>query len=106
MPPKKQNKSGKEQPILGRVAPEEFVGRGDALRDVVRLAAPEAEERGLLVLAAPSVGASELLRQAYDELFRERTDAIPIYFALTRNEKTVTGAAQQFLQTFLQQLAA
>ena len=106
MPPKKQNKNGRERPILGRIAPGEFVGRSDALEEVVRLAAPGAQERGLLLLAAPSVGASELLRQAYDELFRERSEAIPIYFALTRNDKTATGTAQHFLQTFLQQLVA
>ncbi len=58
------------------------------------------------MLAAPSIGVSEFLRQAYDELFRHHGDAIPIYFALTRNDKTAVGAARHFLQTFLQQLVA
>ncbi|HEX8845542.1 MAG TPA: ATP-binding protein [Pyrinomonadaceae bacterium] len=106
MPPKKQNKSAAERPILGRIAPEEFVGRNDALNEVVRLAAPGARERGLLLLAAPSVGVSELLRQAYDELFNENADAIPIYFALTPSDKTAAGTAHHFLRTFLQQLIA
>src|SRR5437764_1292964 len=105
MPPKKDKNAG-ARPILGRIAPDEFVGRRDALAEVVRLASPDAHERGLLLLAAPSVGVSELLRQAYDELFRERTDAIPIYFALTPNDKTAVVTADHFLQSFLQQLVA
>jgi serine/threonine-protein kinase RsbW len=106
MPPKKHYSNVQGRPILGRIAPDEFVGRRDALDQVVRLATPGANERGLLLLGAPTVGVSELLRQAYDALFRERTDAIPIYFALTRNDKTAVGTARHFLQTFLLQLVA
>lgn len=104
MPPKRPHKNGR--PILGRIAPDEFVGRRDALARVLSLASPAARERGLLLLGAPSVGVSELLRQAYDELFREQTDAIPIYFALTRNDQTAVNTARHFLHTFLLQLTA
>lgn len=103
---KKQNNNEQGRPILGRVAPEEFVGRYDALAQVLRLASPEARERGLLLLAAPSVGVSEFLRQAYDELFRENSEAIPVYFALTLNDRTARASADHFLQTFLQQFVA
>lgn len=106
MSPKKQNRSGQTGPILGRIAPDEFVGRRDALEQVVGLASSGSQERGLLLLGAPSAGVSELLRQAYDELFRERGDAVPIYFALSRNDKTAAGTANHFLHTFLLQLAA
>ena len=107
MPPKKQHKKGQGKPILGRIAPDEFVGRDDALDQVVGHASVDAQgERGLLLLGAPSAGVSELLRQAYDELFREGGQAVPIYFALTRNDKTAVGAAKHFLQTFLLQLVA
>jgi serine/threonine-protein kinase RsbW len=106
MPPKKQNNNGHEQPILGRIAPEEFVGRFDALAQIMRLASPDAHERGLLLLAAPSVGVSEFLRQAYDKLFRENSEAIPIYFALNLNDRTAQATADHFLQTFLQQFVA
>src|SRR5947209_1959536 len=105
MPPKK-DKNLRARPIMGRITPDEFVGRRDALAEVVRLAAPDAHERGLLLLAAPSVGVSELLRQAYDELFRERGLLIPIYFALTPNDRTAIVTADHFLQTFLQQLVS
>jgi serine/threonine-protein kinase RsbW len=106
MPQEKPNRGLGGRPILGRVAPEEFVGREGALEQVLRLAPAGAPERGLLLLAAPSAGASELLRQAYDELFRRQGDAVPIYFALTRADQTAVGAARRFLQTFLLQLAA
>lgn len=101
MPPKKPDKNGHGRPILGRIAPEEFVGREQALEQVLRLSSQAAPERGLLLLAAPSIGASEFLRQAYDELFRQHGDAIPVYFALTRNDKSAVGTARHFLQTFL-----
>jgi serine/threonine-protein kinase RsbW len=106
MPPKKQNKQVSERPILGRISPDEFVGRDAALRRVVTLAAPGSQERGLLLLAAPSVGASELLRQAYDLLFQQQGDTFPVYFALTRGDKNAVGTARHFLQTFLRQLIA
>jgi serine/threonine-protein kinase RsbW len=54
----------------------------------------------------PSAGVSELLRQAYDRIFNERSDVIPIYFAFTRNETTAVSASIEFLNTFLQQYIA
>jgi serine/threonine-protein kinase RsbW len=106
MPPRKPDKNGQERPILGRIRPDEFVGRERALEQVLRLSSRGAEARGLLLLAAPSIGVSEFLRQAYDELFRQHSETIPIYFALTRNDKSAVGAARHFLQTFLQHLVA
>ena len=92
--------------ILGRVAPPDFVGRTEELAAVMAHAAPENEGRGLLLLMEPSAGVSELLRQAYDRLFNQRSDIIPIYFAFTRNETTAVSAAIEFLNTFLQQYIA
>jgi serine/threonine-protein kinase RsbW len=62
--------------------------------------------RGLLVLMEPSAGVSELLRQTYDQIFNRRSDVIPIYFAITRNETTAVSAAIEFLNTFVQQYIA
>ncbi|HEX8072878.1 MAG TPA: ATP-binding protein [Pyrinomonadaceae bacterium] len=92
--------------ILGRLAPEHFMGRGEELRALVELAAPAQERRGVLVLAAPAAGASELLRQAYDRLFQQRGGAAPVYFAWSRQERTAAAAARRFLHTFLTQLVA
>ncbi len=92
--------------ILGRIAPEEFIGRARELGEIVRLAEPEAKARGLFLLAAPSSGASELLRQAYDELFEKRTAIVPFYFAFSHGNASITTTAQQFLSSFLSQLIA
>lgn len=92
--------------LLSRIAPENFVGRSDALREINELAAPDAIGRGLFVLSAPCAGASELLRQAYDRLFYQRASASPIFFAWRRNDQTSVEAARRFLHTFLAQLVA
>ncbi|HEX8457164.1 MAG TPA: ATP-binding protein [Pyrinomonadaceae bacterium] len=92
--------------ILGRIAPENFIGRSDALREIGALAPQTSQLRGLLIHAAPAAGASELLRQAYDKLFQQRGVASPIYFAFTRHEQTVASVARRFLHTFLSQLVA
>ncbi|HEV3470005.1 MAG TPA: ATP-binding protein [Pyrinomonadaceae bacterium] len=102
MPPK-SNKTGR---ILGRVAREHFVGRGEQLRELAGLAAPAGGPRSLLLLAAPHAGASELLRQAYDELFRQRGSASPVYFGFSRKDSTAAAAARRFLHTFLAQTLA
>jgi serine/threonine-protein kinase RsbW len=100
-----------ERQILGRVKRDEFVGRTSELQRVVahathvngldRARAPE-PGRGLLVLLAPLAGVSELLRQAYDELFNKR-EVVPIFFALPETETTAVSAAIEFLTTFLMQ---
>ena len=92
--------------ILGRIAPENFIGRSEHLREITALAPLTSPRRGLLVHAAPAAGASELLRQAYDKLFQQRGMASPIYFAFTRHEQTIAAAARRFLHTFLSQLVA
>lgn len=91
---------------MGRVAPEEFVGRAVELADILRHAERSEKGRGLLLLLAPSAGVSELLRQSYDALFRRQAQVLPIYFALTRQEKTAAGIARHFLHQFLQQYLA
>ena len=92
--------------VLGRVARHEFVGRAAELQRVVAQASDEYAGRGLLVLMEPAAGVSELLRQAYDEIFSYRSKVVPIYFAFTRNETTAVSAAIEFLNTFLQQYIA
>ncbi len=43
MPPKKPDKNGHGRPILGRIEPEEFVGRERALEQVLRLSSQRSE---------------------------------------------------------------
>ena len=92
--------------VLGRVAPPDFIGRTAELERIMAHATPASAGRGLLLLMEPSAGVSELLRQAYDRIFNERSDVIPIYFAFTRNETTAVSASIEFLNTFLQQYIA
>jgi len=98
--------SGRIRRVLGRVARQEFVGRAGELQRVVSQASRENQGRGLLLLMEPSAGVSELLRQAYDEVFNQRSDVIPIYFAFTRTETTAVSAAIEFLNAFVQQYIA
>ncbi|HEX7173835.1 MAG TPA: ATP-binding protein [Pyrinomonadaceae bacterium] len=110
MPTRKTNKvtgeTQKKRRILGRVAPEDFVGRGAELRLVGDLAAHTSGPRNLLVLAAPMAGVSELLRQSFDTLFQERGGASPVYFSFSRRDQGAGGAALRFLQSFVVQTVA
>lgn len=91
--------------VLSRVHRSEFVGRADELQRIV--GHPQRQDAGgLLLLLAPTAGVSELLRQAYDELFNQRGKIIPLHFALPREEKTPVSAAIEFLNTFLSQYIA
>src|SRR5829696_1229410 len=92
--------------VLGRVTQREFVGRAHELERIMAQAEPENAGRGLLLLMEPSAGVSELLRQAYDQIFNDRSEVIPIYFAITPNETTAVSAAIEFLNTFVQQYIA
>src|SRR5918994_7868625 len=89
--------------VLGRVPRHDFVGRAGELDRVMAQASLEKSGRGLLLLMEPSAGVSELLRQAYDELFNKRSEVIPIYYAFTRRETTAVSAAIEVLNAFLQQ---
>ncbi len=92
------------QRILASVSRDEFVGRDAELREIVRQASRD--RNGLVVLATPGVGAAELLRQAYDQLFVRRGDPVPIHFAFKRSEGTPLDAARRFFQNLLQQYIA
>ena len=92
--------------VLGRVVQQDFVGRAAELDRIMTQAERANVGRGLLVLMEPSAGVSELLRQTYDQIFNRRSDLIPIYFAIRRNETTAVSAAIEFLNTFVQQYIA
>ncbi|MFN2499326.1 MAG: ATP-binding protein [Pyrinomonadaceae bacterium] len=95
--------------ILGRVKRTEFVGRTAELERLISHAAhaePGRDAAGLLILLAPLAGVSELIRQAYDELFNAQSHAVPIYFSLPASETTAVSAAIEFLNAFLAQYVA
>jgi serine/threonine-protein kinase RsbW len=94
------------QRILANVSRDEFVGRDAELQEIVRQASRLVDRHGLVVFAAPDVGAAELLRQAYDQLFVRRGEPVPIHFAFSRNDQTPLDAARRFFQNLLQQYIA
>ncbi|MCA1575974.1 MAG: ATP-binding protein [Acidobacteria bacterium] len=103
------NKAGSSQNfrrVLAQVDPSEFIGRAAQLERIVAHATDESARRGMLGLMEPAAGVSELLRQAYDRIFNQQTEVIPIYFEFTRNDTTAVSAAIEFLNTFLQQYLA
>src|SRR5262249_15012761 len=92
--------------VLAHVTQQDFVGRASELERILTQAEPANAGRGLLLLMEPSAGVSELLRQSYDRIFSQRSEVIPIYFAITPNETTAVSAAIEFLNTFVQQYIA
>ena len=92
--------------ILSSVCAEDFIGRTAEIEKILRHAQGENTARGFLLLSAPAVGASELLRQIYDQIFYERTDIIPFYFQFKKSDRTALQCAVRFLQNFLQQTVA
>ena len=92
--------------IFGRINRDAFIGRDAELRQIVRHAGAIDDTRVLVLAAQPGAGATELVRQAYDQLFARRGDPIPIYFSFKRGEVSADHVARRFFQTFLQQFVA
>jgi serine/threonine-protein kinase RsbW len=92
--------------ILSTVSAVDFIGRARETDALLQHAQGENAPRGLLLLSAPALGVSEILRQTYDQLFFAQDETIPFYFSLKKSDKTAKQAALRFLQTFLRQSVA
>ncbi len=92
--------------ILATVTAEDFIGRTIETERLLHHAQDESSKRGLLVLSAPALGASELQKQVFDKLFDQNGDTIPFYFSINQNDRTAKNCAVRFLQIFLTQTAA
>ena len=92
--------------IFARTDLPNFVGRASEMERLTAHARGEGRSNALVLLAAPAVGSSELLRQVYDRLFRDQDKVTPIYFELKYADKTGRGAALRFLREFLLQTVA
>ena len=99
-------KRSSEKKILARRGSAEFIGRTAELDRLLSHARSENTSNGLVLLAPPSTGSSELLRQAYDELFREGGDVIPFYFEIKAGDGTARYMAIRFVREFLVQTVA
>jgi len=91
--------------IFGHISRDEFLGREAELRKVLSYASDPPHGR-LLVAAAPNSGGSEFLRQAYDELFFRRTQAVPFYFPFPARVNRLAELASEFFHAFVQQYVA
>ena len=92
--------------ILSSLEADEFIGRSDELNLLLRHAKGLNQQKGMLALSAPGLGLTELLRQAYDQLFYEQGDIIPFYFRIDKRDHTAKQMAVRFLQSFLRQTVA
>src|SRR5688500_11825234 len=92
--------------VLGGVTRRGVEARTDELERNVALAKHQHEGRGLVLLLDASGAVSEVSRQAYGQVFYQRSVVMPIYFAITRNETTAVRAAIESLSTFVQQYIA
>jgi|CXWL01.1.fsa_nt_gi serine/threonine-protein kinase RsbW len=96
----------KTKRILAGLKAPEFVGREGEIARLMAHCRGEGRSNAFVVLAAPGVGSSELLRQVYDRLFHEQREIIPFYFEFRITDKTARSAARRFLSEFLLQTVA
>lgn len=92
--------------IFARTDSSDFVGREAELDRLLTHAKGKGSTNGLVLLAVPSAGTSELLRQTYDRLFAEQEDVIPFYFEVKASDGTVQNTARRFVSEFLLQMVA
>src|SRR5215218_7425141 len=82
--------------ILSQLESEDFVGREPELESLTAPLGPSGVGDCSILFAAPGVGSSELLRQAYDRLFRQKS-MLPIYLSIDRSDRTALQSARRFL---------
>ena len=92
--------------ILATVSAQDFIGRTAETEVLLRHAKGESKSDALLLLSAPALGSSELLKQTYDQLFHAHGATIPFYFSVKESDETVKNVALRFLQTFIAQVVA
>lgn len=92
--------------IFAQTGEADFVGRGVELERLLSHARSTSSAKGLVLLAEPFVGTSELLRQVYDRLFTEQDEVIPFYFEVRASDQSGRNAATRFLREFLMQTVA
>lgn len=92
--------------ILGRVPAAEFIGREHELGRLLRHSVASGPSEGLLISAQPISGTTELLRQAYDRIFNEESDIVPVYFSFDATERDFEKAARRFVRELVTQVIA
>jgi serine/threonine-protein kinase RsbW len=91
--------------ILSQLLPEDFTGRESELESLTKPIGPDGPGSCTIVYSAPGYGSSELLKQSFDRLFRERT-AMPFYFSISRSDRTAERSVRRFLYNVCAQSVA
>lgn len=89
--------------ILARRPRDEFFGRSDELE--MRTKSVLDGGRSSILSFAPRTGATELLLQLFDEIFRADRGVVPVYFAFSPDEEAA-DSARRFLADLVTQVAA
>src|SRR5262245_47974040 len=93
---------GGHKSLLSTRPTNAFIGRKaeiDAL-----LAHARTSSGSINVLSFPGGGVSELLKQAYDRLFAERSGIIPFYFEFRPGDVEREAIGTRFARSFLEQI--
>src|ERR1700683_1922730 len=99
------NSSGCRQ-VMSRLPNGEFFGRQLELERLCTFATEGPPASNLLVLGPPRSGKTELLREAFDRLFNQGGQCIPIYYALSTAKLQPAEFATDYLTRFLSQFIA
>ena len=94
------------QRVLSGVETDGFIGRAGDVERLTAHAEGSGERRGLMLLAAPGVGLTELLRQAFDRLFLAGGEIIPFYFQFRPGGETGIETARRFVYELVLQTVA
>ena len=96
--------TSRKERILATTA--NFVGHTAEIERLLAHARGGPRSNGIAILAPPSSGSSEMLRQIYDRLFDEQGPVIPFYFQVKHSDLTAVAAARRFMHEFLAQTIA
>jgi serine/threonine-protein kinase RsbW len=91
--------------VLSRLSDDEFFDREAELARVASIAVSRRAANALL-LGAPRVGKTELLRKCFDRLFNEGGEVAPFYYALRPYSLDAAAFARDYLSQFLAQFIA
>jgi serine/threonine-protein kinase RsbW len=92
-------------PIMSRLAADEFVDRHSELRQIETLAAG-AGTRAILAAGKPHAGKTTLLRAAFDRFFNRDSAVAPFYYCFSRESGNPDQNAADYLSSFIAQFLA
>ena len=92
--------------ILATVSAPDLIGRTREIETLLQHAASENRSSALLLLSAPGLGVSEILRQTYDRLFLIQENTVPIYLSLKKTYGGLKQLAKGNLRGMLRQFIA